>query len=465
MRRPLVDKAGWLCERGGAAALRKDDTALASHARDAIIANEMPAAARSLWTATARPAPPTPPLVGEAVTDVAVIGGGYTGLSTALHLAERGVSVALLEAETPGWGASGRNGGQVIPGLKFDPGEIETLFGRERGRRITAMAGGAADLVFDLIEKHGIDCDARRSGWIQGAHDAASLAAVHRRAADWAGRGAPVEALDRAAVAGLLGTDRYRGGLIDRRGGGLHPLNYALGLAAAAIRAGARVFGQSRVTRLERRQEGFRVHTEKGVLRAARIVIATNGHADGLHDPLRRSIVAVRSVQVATRPLSDNLRKSILPEGQVVSDTRRLLLYFRLDAQGRFLIGGRGAFAERGVLARQADLRLAAERLFPQLGGIEWEHHWGGFVALTTDHLPHLHELEPDIVTALGYNGRGVAMATAMGQQLAEHAAGASASDLDFPVTGLEPIPFHILRKPAVSAVTAWHEARERIGL
>ena len=460
-----MDKPTRLCERDDHAACLKDATALADHARDATIANEMPAAARSLWTATAGPAPPTPPLVGEAVADVAVIGGGFTGLSTALHLAERGVSVTLLEAETPGWGASGRNGGQVIPGLKHDPDELETHFGRERGQRIIAMAGGAADLVFELIEKHGIDCDARRSGSIQGAHDAAGLAAAHRRAADWAGRGASVEALDQAAVAGLLGTDRYLGGLLDRRGGGLHPLNYALGLAEAAISAGARLCGQSRVTRIERRRAGFRVHTEQGVLCTERIVIATNGYADGLNDPLRRSIIPVRSVQVATRPLSDNLRKSILPEGQVVSDTRRLLLYFRLDAQGRFLMGGRGAFGERAVLARQADLRTAAEELFPKLGGVEWVHHWGGFVALTTDHLPHLHELEPGIVTALGYNGRGVAMATAMGRLLAEHAAGASADDLDFPVTGLEPIPFHILRQPALSALTAWYKARERFGL
>ena len=460
-----MDKSGWVCERGGPVASRKDDPALASHARDAIIANEMPAAARSLWTATAHPALATPPLVGEAAAEVAVIGGGYTGLSTALHLAERGISVTLLEAETPGWGASGRNGGQVIPGLKDDPDAIEAMFGRERGQRIVAMAGGAADLVFGLIERHGIDCDAERSGWIQGAHDAAGLAATIRRAEDWARRGAPVEALDRAAVAGLLGTDGYLGGLIDRRGGALHPLNYALGLAAAAIRAGARLCGQSRVTRIERPGQGFSVRTEEGVLAARHIVIATNGYADGLHDPLRRSIIPARSVQVATRPLSDNLRKSILPEGQVVSDTRRLLLYFRLDAQGRFLMGGRGAFGERGVLGRQADLRATAEQLFPQLGGVDWQHHWGGFVALTTDHLPHLHELEPGIITALGYNGRGVAMATAMGTLLAEHARGAKPDDLDFPVTGLEPIPFHVLRRPAVSALTAWYKARERFGL
>jgi len=438
---------------------------VASSTQRVTIAGEMPAMARSLWAATAAAAPSSPPLVGEAEAEVAVVGGGYTGLSTALFLAERGVSVTLLEAESPGWGASGRNGGQVIPGLKYDPDELEALFGKERGQRIVAMAGAAADLVFDLVAKHGIACDAARTGWIQGAHDAAGLGAVQRRAADWARRGAPVEALDRAEIAALSGTGVYVGGLVDRRGGGLHPLNYALGLAAAAIGAGARVHGQSRVVRLERGGSGFRLQTATGVLAAERIVIATNGYADGLHDPLRRSIVPVVSAQVATRPLSDNLRKTILPEGQVVSDTRRLLLYFRRDAQGRFIMGGRGAFGARGVLARQADLRAATERLFPQLGGIEWVHHWGGYVALTTDHLPHLHELEPGIVTALGYNGRGVAMATAMGKELAAFVSGTKAEDLDFPVTGLAPIPFHVLRQPAVSALTAWYKVRERLGL
>jgi glycine/D-amino acid oxidase-like deaminating enzyme len=441
---------------------------VATHALDtpaSLIANEMPAAARSLWTATANPAPPTPPLDGDAKTDIAVVGGGFTGLSTALHLAEKGVAVSLLEAESPGWGASGRNGGQVIPGLKYDPREIEQMFGREQGQRIIAMAGGAADLVFDLVEKHQIQCDPDRKGWIQGAHDTTGLAAVQRRAEDWARRGAPVEALDKAQAAALVGNDSYVGGLLDRRGGGLHPLNYALGLAAAAIEAGAKIHGSSRVTRIDRQNGGFKLHTAKGTLTAERIVIGTNGYADGLHDPLRRSIVPARSVQVATRPLSDNLRKSILPEGQVLSDTRRLLLYFRLDAEGRFLMGGRGAFGESGVKARQADMREVAERLFPQLAGIEWQHHWGGFVALTTDHLPHLHELEPGIMTALGYNGRGVAMATAMGKLLAEQASGKARADLDFPVTGLRPIPFHALRKPAVAATTAWYKIRDRLGI
>lgn len=440
---------------------------MASPAYDpqALITNELPAAARSLWNATANPAPPTPPLDGEAEADVAVVGGGFTGLSTALHLAEKGVSVTLLEAETPGWGASGRNGGQVIPGLKHDPDEVEQLFGTEMGGRVVRFAGGTADLVFSLIERHGIACDADRRGWIQGAHDALGLVQTDRRAADWSRRGAPVEALDKAEVRRLLGCDGYAGGLIDRRGGALHPLNYATGLAEAAIRAGARIHGQSRVSRIERASGGFVLHTAQGRLKAGRIVIGTNGYADALHDPLRRSIVPARSVQVATRPLSDNLRKSILPEGQVVSDTRRLLLYFRLDAEGRFLMGGRGAFGEPGIVARQADLRAVAERLFPQLGGIEWQHHWGGFVALTTDHLPHLHELEPGITTALGYNGRGVAMATAMGKLLAEHASGKPAADLDFPLTGLRPIPFHALRKPAVVATTMWYRLRDRLGL
>jgi len=428
------------------------------------IAKEPPALAESLWTATAGPAPDCPTLQGEAQAEVAVVGGGFTGLSAALHLAEKGVSVALLEAETPGWGASGRNGGQVNPGLKYDPDELERVLGPEMGARAARFSGAAADLVFGLIEKHAIACDPLRSGWIQPAHDAAGLATLRSRVEQWQRRGAPLELLSKAETARLVGSDAYVGGAIDRRGGNLHPLNYALGLARAAQGAGARLHGHSRVTRLERRSEGFRLHTAQGVLSAGQVLLCTNGYTDGLVEALRRSVIPVCSVQVATRPLSENLRRSILPEGQAASDTRRLLLYFRKDAEGRLIMGGRGAYGQAGIAAQQESLRRVTREVFPQLGEIDWSYRWGGYVCMTADHLPHLQQIEPGITAALGYNGRGVALATAMGRLLAERAAGAEDRDLDFPVTGVTPIPFHGLRRPAVSLLVAWYRLRDRLG-
>jgi len=194
-----------------------------------------------LWTATATPASPSPPLEGEHRADVCIIGGGFTGLSAALRLAEHGASVAVLEAGQVGAGASGRNGGQVIPGLKLDPTELTALLGRERGARLTDAVGGAADLVFDLVRRHGIDCDARQDGWIKACHRDSALRLAARTAREWNGLGAPVEELDRSRIAELTGTDAYVGGYVDHRGGVVQPLSYSRGLARAAVKAGARI--------------------------------------------------------------------------------------------------------------------------------------------------------------------------------------------------------------------------------
>ncbi len=428
-----------------------------------MIENEAPELANSLWAATANPHPSCPALRDAMTCDIAIVGGGFTGLSCALHLAERGLKPVLLEAEAPGWGASGRNGGQVIPGLKEDPDSIEAAFGPEIGGRLVALAGGAPDLVFDLIRRYGIACDAQRHGWIQPAHSAAALRLSEDRAAQWSRRGAPIELLGRADMETLLGCGGYHGGLLDRRGGGLHPLNYALGLAQAAQARGARLYGGTPVLSLERAQHRYLLKTPRGEVTARRVALCTNGYTANLVPELRRSILPLRSLQVASKPLPAELRHHILPHGQVVSDTRPLLSYFRLDAEGRFLIGGRGAERGAAIQGRLRALRATAEKLFPQLAEASWQYHWGGLVAITPDHYPHLHEPSPGLVAALGYNGRGVAMATAMGKVLADKLSGVSDDELDFPVTPLRPVPLHGLRKPAVAAVMAWQLLRERL--
>jgi glycine/D-amino acid oxidase-like deaminating enzyme len=415
-----------------------------------------PALPASLWAATAAPAPETLPLSGETRAQVCVVGGGYTGLSAALHLAEAGAEVVLLEAAEPGWGASGRNGGQVIAGLKWDPDAIETCFGSERGRRLVAFAGAAPDLVFDLIDRHGIDCAAQRGGWIQAAHAAKVMATVESRAAQWARRGAPVEVLDRAGVAALTGSRTYAGGWLDRRGGHLQPLSFARGLAHAAKGAGAAIHGGTPARALVRTDGAWRVSTPEGSVHAERVLLCTNGYTDALWPGLARSIIPAMSYQVATRPLGDNLRRAVLPRGHVVSDTRRLLAYFRLDPAGRLVIGGRGRLVDSSDPALYGHLRMRLSGLFPDLGDPGWEFHWAGRIALTLDHLPHLHEPAPGLLAALGYNGRGVALATAMGKALAERTLGKTAEELPLPAAPLRPIPLHGLRQPALALAIAW---------
>ncbi|MDO9525914.1 MAG: FAD-binding oxidoreductase [Gemmobacter sp.] len=426
-----------------------------------MIDNEKPYISQSLWTATANPTPNCPPLAGAEETEVAVIGGGFTGLSAALHLAEAGIAVTLLEAETPGWGASGRNGGQVNPGLKEDPDEIESKFGPDLGGRMVRLSGGAGDFVFDLIKRLDIDCAARQPGWIQPVHNAAALATVRKRVEQWQRRGAPLRLLSGTETEELVGTAAYIGGMIDPRGGNLHPLNYALGLAWAAQRAGARLHGHSPALRMEQDGAIQVIHTLNGRLRARKVLICTNGYSGPFNAGIARSVVPIRSVQVATAPLSDNVRKSILPGGHSASDSRRLLLYFRLDPEGRFVMGGRGDYSEKGTEKQFGLLREASQRLFPQLSGVDWTFKWGGFVAMTADHYPHVVRVGDHVWGALGYNGRGVAMATVLGKVLADLAEGVPENALDFPVAEVKEIPFHFLRKPVVAATVAWSRWRD----
>lgn len=416
----------------------------------------------SLWTATAQPAPVAPALDESRRADVAIVGGGYTGLSAALHLAEGGADVVVLEQGEPGGAASGLNGGQVIPGLKDDPDDLIELFGAEAGERLVDFAGRTADCVFGLIDKHQIACGAVRRGWLQPAHAPEALAIIRRRAEQWQRRGVPVEILDRAATAALLGTDRYFGSWLDRRAGGLQPLSYARGLARAAIDAGGRVCGGTKAVAVARDGACWRVTTAGGpAVTAERVLLCTNGYTDDLWPKLRQTVIAANSFQVATEPLPEGLSRTILPEGQVASDTRTLLRYFRRDATGRFLMGGRGPFREPEGPADFAHLVRSVVELYPGLRDIEYEFHWSGRVALTRDHFPHLHEPAPGLTAFLGCNGRGVGLATAMGAVLADHVLRPERTSLPFPVTPIRPIPLHGLHRLYVSALIGYYRLRD----
>jgi len=415
----------------------------------------------SVWTAAAEPWPATQPLDGDHRAEVAVVGAGYTGLSAALHLAERGADVIVLDAAEPGWGGSGRNGGQIIPGLKDDPDELEQKFGPETGRRMWEISGGAADFVFELIARHKIACHAQQSGWISAAPTERGLGALRVRVDQWQRRGAPVEILDRQRVAELTGTTCYAGGLLDRRAGTLQPLAYVRGLARAVKQAGAAIHGRSAVTRIESRGGDWRAVTSAGTVTAGKIILATNAYTDDLWPGLRQTLIPVQSYQVASRPLSEDIRRRVLPGGQAVSDLRRILFYFRLDPEGRLLMGGRGPLNDTGDPALFARLESAAARFFPQIGAPQWEHRWSGRVALTADHLPHLHEPRPGALIGLGYNGRGVAMATVMGKLLADRALGASPSEVGWPVTPISPIPLHAWRLPVMALVVHWKRLQD----
>jgi len=419
--------------------------------------------APSLWAATAAAPPQTATLSGAIRTDVAIIGAGYAGLSTALHLARQGIRAVVVEAREIGFGGSGRNGGQVIPGLKYDPDELMAMYGPERGRQIVDFAGGTADAVFDLIEQYKMDVPHVRRGWIQGAHTAAALDTAQKRSAQWAKLGAPVKYLSRAETSALIGTDRYLGGWVDERAGTIQPLSYVRGLARAAIQEGATVYTDSPVARLSREGNTWTVHGANGyTIDADRVVMCTNAYGGGTLVPkLNTTIIDANTFQVATKPLPPEVRATIFPEGHVCSDTRNLLLYFRLDHTGRLLMGGRGPFREPRGVEDWKHLERVIAKMFPQAAGIGFDYRWCGRVAITRDYLPHLHQPEPGLLVDIGCQGRGVGLQTRMGQAMAAYVASGDLKALPVPITSIVPFPMYGLRRLYVNAVVTWYRLND----
>lgn len=420
---------------------------------------------RSLYAETARPPVGTPQLDGSCKADVLVVGAGFTGLSAALHLAECGANVVVLDAGQPGWGASGRNGGQVNPGLKHEPATIMKDFGPELGGRMVALSGGAPQAVFDLVERYQMAVEAHRGGTIRAAYGPAGHRATQEAAAGQVAAGHPVEALDAAGMERLTGTRRYLGGMIDPRGGNLNPLGYARALAQAAINAGAVVHGSTRATRMRRAAAGWIVETPGGTVTADQAVLATNGYTDGLWPRLRRTVVPVYSAIAATEPLSPDVARTIMPGRASLYEIASLTVYYRLDAWGRLLMGGRSVLRDTDDPKDFRRLVAYARRLFPAVADARWTHFWNGQLAVTNDHYPHLHQPAPGVVAALGYNGRGVAMATAMGGEVAKLVSGTPAEALSMPVTDIRPMPFHALWKTGAAARITYGRIGDWIGL
>jgi glycine/D-amino acid oxidase-like deaminating enzyme len=419
----------------------------------------------NLWEETAVAAPAVEPLEGGARADVLVVGAGYLGLSAALHIAEAGGHALVLEAEAPGYGASGRNGGQLIPGLKYDPDDIEALLGRERGERLWRLADGTADFVFGLIERLGLRAEARRTAWIQGVHSEKAATRARARAGQWQRRGADVAYVGAQEAERLTGARAYVGAFVDRRAGCLQPLSYARELARAAIAAGARVHGGSRVVSLDRQSGGWKATTASGAeVTARKVLLCANAYADGLFPELPRSIVAATSLQIATEPLPAALRSAILPGGEVLSDTRKVIRYWRLDAAGRLLMGGRGPYREPGPESDWAHLARAVPTLYPALRGIAFTHRWGGRVAIHPDNWPRLHEVRPGILAAIGCQGRGIGWQTAMGAELSRLTMDEGDEPV-LPISPVKPIPFSPLKRVGFAATLTTMRALDRLGL
>lgn len=432
---------------------------------DLLTVNDRPGEYPPSWYAATAPALPRfPALAGEVEADVCVVGGGYTGLSAALHLAEAGLDVVLVEAQRVGWGASGRNGGQVGSGQRRDQAWLEAQYGRERARALWDMAEEAKALVRGLVARHGIDCDLR-PGIVHAAHKAGYVAEywaeAEKLSRDYGY--ALVEPLDRAGLAALVASPGYHGGAFDRGGAHLHPLRYALGLARAAGAAGVRILEGSRVesvgtgTRPEAR-------TAAGRVRARFLVMAANGYLGGLVPAVAARVMPINNFIVATEPLGEERAAGLIQNDAAVADSRFVVNYFRLSADRRLLFGGGESYGWRFPADIAGVVRPRMEGVFPQVKGVGIDYAWGGTLAITVNRMPAFVRVAPSVLSAGGYSGHGVALATLAGKLIAEAVAG-TAGRFDV-LAGLPQPEFpggSRLRWPLLVLAMSWYALRDRL--
>ncbi|MEM1432008.1 MAG: FAD-binding oxidoreductase [Pseudomonadota bacterium] len=395
----------------------------------------------SLWDVSAAEDDYTNTGLSEEIVDVAIVGGGFTGLSTALHCAEKGLSAHVLEAEHIGYGGSGRNCGLVNAALWLPPQDVRAKLGSVYGPRFIRKFGSGPDYVFSLIEKHQIRCEVTRTGTIHAAHGPTGSVELKARHREWRRLGEPVELLSRREVSDLVGSDHFYGGLLDHRCGTINPMGYCRGLARAALGAGAQISTGVRARKLVRSGDLWHVETDQGTLKAKAVVLGTNAYTDGLWPDLSRNFTMIHYFQLATEPLGP-AADFILPGKQGLWDTGRIMFNIRRDAFNRLLVGSMGKVVgtkKSGLSNRWAQRQIA--RIFPDLGKIAFEEAWHGQIAMTPDHLPRIYELDTNLFTPIGYNGRGITTGTMFGETMAGLLSGMDRADLPLPMTAPSVVP------------------------
>lgn len=422
----------------------------------------------SLWRETAVPAPATRSLTGAVRADVAIVGGGYTGLSAALRAMERGLKPIVLEAGEIGFGCSGRNGGVVSTKYRASLSDMARAHGLDVANRMNRLAHDAMDCVEHSVEECRIaDAGFALVGNLRCAHNTVTLNRLVSEA-DTAREmfgDSTLRVLDRSETAAATGSNDFVGGVLNAHAGVIHPMNYARGLAASVRERGGEIFDRSAATTVRQQPDGVEVQTAHGVVQADKLVIATNGYSDltGATALIRKAVIPFRSAMIATEPLSPDVFATILPEGRSCSETRRMMRWFR-RVDDRLLFGGRGAFGKIDSASAFGALEGAMKRIFPQVADHRVTHRWSGLVAMTLDSLPQIGLLAPRMAFSLGYNGAGIAMASLLGRHVIDLLIGDAPDLALMRRTKPQTIPFYGLREPAVRTVAGWYAFLDRIG-
>jgi glycine/D-amino acid oxidase-like deaminating enzyme len=402
-----------------------------------------------LWATSAAPLQRLPTLTEPITADVIVVGAGFTGLSTALHLAEHGAKAVVLEAADVGFGGSGRNVGLVNAGLWLKPSDLRRALATPHGDRLLENLGNAPSLVFDLIARYGIECEALRHGTLHCAVGGRGLRDIETRHQEWRALHADVELLDAEATRGQVGSSAFAASLLDRRAGTIQPLSYVRGLARAALSQGSRIFTGTPVTDAQNANGTWMLKTPQGAVSAPWVIVATNVYSTGLWSAVAEEMVRLPYFNFATEPLRAEYLAKILPQRQGIWDSRKMLTSLRRDQAGRLIFGSIGALHAGARVHRDWAAR-SLRKLFPELHGIRFEHEWFGSIGMTRDAVPRFHRLARNTYSISGYNGRGIAPGTAFGRELAQLAMGRiTESQLSLPLTPL-------MRAP-------WRRSRERI--
>ncbi|PXA82943.1 FAD-dependent oxidoreductase [Nostoc sp. 3335mG] len=419
----------------------------------------------SWYAATRIEGPAAAPLDAGVETDVCVVGGGYAGLSAALHLARAGKRVVLLEADRLGWGASGRNGGQVHVGMRREQEWLEQHLGPDDASELWRVALDARAHLDWLMQDQGAACDFT-PGYLHVDHRAGYVRHTKAHVEHLQARYGyePIRFVDRDEARHLVGSSGYHGGLLDMRGGHLHALNFALGIAKAASSAGAALHELSPVTSLDRKGDRWTVRTPRGAVTANRVVLACNGYLRGLEPKVEQRVMPINNYVAVTAPLGAERAQQIVRNGYAVSDSRFVVYYFRITPDGRLLFGGGENYSYRFPADIAGFVRKHILAIFPQLADVAIDHAWGGTLAITPNRLPYVREVEPGMIAVGGFSGLGVVMAPYVGKLVADALTG---DDADYARLARLPIPRfpggRLMRWPTLVAAMSFLALRDRI--